>query len=261
LEVKHFRGAFTLPPRERGIIESMERRIVILSPHLDDAVLSCWHVLDGPGDVEVVNVFAGVPPAGSATGWWDRAGGSGDSARAVRARLDEDRAALAVAGRRSVNLDFLDAQYRRNGQDGDVLAAALRERLPSSTLVYVPAAFAGAGRGELFSVHRDAPHPDHAAVREAARALAAAGYEIVLYADLPHASVGTGDAWPGSAPELDGIAPEAHCLAPDAFGRKLRAVREYRSQLDLLERMFGRRLDDPLLLGHEVVWRPPAAGG
>ncbi len=37
---------------------------IILSPHFDDAVLSCWHLLAGAGAVLVVNVFAGEPPAG-----------------------------------------------------------------------------------------------------------------------------------------------------------------------------------------------------
>ena len=239
-------------------MDSMDRPIVILSPHIDDAVLSCWHVLDGPGEVEVVNVFAGVPPAGTATGWWDRVGGSGDSARAVLARVEEDRAALAVAGRRSVNLDFLDAQYGLDGRDGAELTAALRDCLPRSALVYVPAAFASLGHGRHFNLPQDTPHPDHVAVREAGRALAADGREVVLYADLPHASVGTGEDWPRSAPWLDGVAPEPHPLAADAFDRKLRATREYRSQLGALEHMFGRPVDDPLLLRDEVVWRPPA---
>ena len=37
---------------------------VVLSPHLDDAVLSCWHVLGREGDVRVVNVFTGSPEDG-----------------------------------------------------------------------------------------------------------------------------------------------------------------------------------------------------
>lgn len=257
--MNHFRGAFTLVQRDGGTIASMNRPVVILSPHLDDAVLSCWHVLDGAGEVEVVNVFAGVPPAGAATGWWDRASGSGDSARAVRARIDEDRAALAMAGRRALNLDFLDAQYRRDGADGAALAAALREHVPRSALVYVPAAFAGGGGERRFPVMTDDPHPDHAAVREAGRALRADGYDTVLYADLPHASVGAGDGWPDSAPELDGLAPVAHPLAEAEFERKLRAVRRYRSQLGVLERAFERSVDDPVLLRYEVVWRRAAS--
>ena len=227
---------------------------MILSPHLDDAVLSCWHLLDGPGDVRVLNVFAGVPAAGAATGWWDRASGSGDSARAVRARIDEDRTALAVAGREGVNLDFLDAQYRDGEHEPAALGAALREHVPRSALVYVPAAFAGGGGAERMPTAMDEAHPDHAAVREAGRALQAEGYETVLYADLPHASVGAGDAWPAAAPELDGLAPEPHALEPAAFERKLRAIRRYRSQLGALERAFRRPIDDPVLLRYEVVW-------
>ena len=50
----------------------MAAPVVILSPHLDDAVLSCWHVLSGPADVRVINLFAGLPALGAAPGWWDR---------------------------------------------------------------------------------------------------------------------------------------------------------------------------------------------
>lgn len=238
----------------------MNPAIVILSPHLDDAVLSCWRVLEGPGDVRVVNVFAGVPPPGSVTGWWDRASGSGDSARAVRARLEEDRAALAAVGRQAVNLDFLDAQYREDGADAAALLAAVREVVPRPALVYVPAAFAGGGGERRFPASTTEPHPDHAAVREVGRALREDGYETVLYADLPHASVDGGEAWPACAPQLDGLAPEPHPLSEAEFERKLRAVRSYRSQLGALERAFQRPLDDPVLLRHEVVWREPSQG-
>ena len=86
--------------------------IAILSPHLDDAVLSCWHLLAGPGEVAVINVFAGIPPTGAPAGWWDRMTGHADAQAVVRARRDEDRAALALAQREAVNLDFLDRQYR-----------------------------------------------------------------------------------------------------------------------------------------------------
>ena len=93
----------------------MGRDAVILSPHFDDAVLSCWHVLASAGEVLVVNVFAGEPPAGT-LGWWDELAGATDSAAAVRARIDEDRRALALAGRTAVNLPFLDSQYRQSDQ-------------------------------------------------------------------------------------------------------------------------------------------------
>ncbi len=44
----------------------------ILSPHLDDAVLSCWHLLEQPGELIVINVFAGVPEDGGRLAWWDQ---------------------------------------------------------------------------------------------------------------------------------------------------------------------------------------------
>jgi hypothetical protein len=43
----------------------MEANVVIFSLHLDDAVFSCWHVLDSERAVSVMNVFAGVPPPGT----------------------------------------------------------------------------------------------------------------------------------------------------------------------------------------------------
>ena len=58
--------------------------LVLLSPHLDDAVLSCWHVLSSSADVVVLNVFTAIPPAGTQTPRWDRVTGSDDSADRMR---------------------------------------------------------------------------------------------------------------------------------------------------------------------------------
>jgi hypothetical protein len=49
-------------------------------------------------------------------GWWDRHAGATDSATAARTRIEEDRQALALAGRTAVNLPFLDSQYRQGDQ-------------------------------------------------------------------------------------------------------------------------------------------------
>lgn len=72
----------------------------VLSPHPDDALLSCWNLLAGAGDVTVVNVFT-APPGGSDHshwGWWDRLTGAADWAQRMRERLEEDAAALRLAG-------------------------------------------------------------------------------------------------------------------------------------------------------------------
>src|SRR5580765_515812 len=52
--------------------------VVVLSPHLDDAVLSCWSVLRGPEPVQAVNVFAAPPRTGFVTRY-DRICGAHDS--------------------------------------------------------------------------------------------------------------------------------------------------------------------------------------
>ena len=48
----------------------------ILSPHPDDAVLSLWQVLSGPGEVRVINLFAASPNGTRELGWWDRLTGA-----------------------------------------------------------------------------------------------------------------------------------------------------------------------------------------
>src|ERR1700728_4929251 len=103
----------------------MSHDAVILSPHFDDAVLSCWHVLASAGEVLVVNVFAGEPPA-ETLGGWDELAGATDSAAAVRTRVEEDRQALARTGRTTVNLPFLDSQYRQPDQSPGGGVRALR---------------------------------------------------------------------------------------------------------------------------------------
>ena len=70
---------------------------MLLSPHLDDAVIDCWSVLATPSDVRVVNVFAGVPRPG-ALAYFDRLAGATDSAAHVGQRIADDRDALAAPG-------------------------------------------------------------------------------------------------------------------------------------------------------------------
>jgi LmbE family N-acetylglucosaminyl deacetylase len=233
---------------------------VILSPHFDDAVLSCWHVLAGAGEVLVVNVFAGEPPAGT-LGWWDRLAGATDSAATIRARSEEDRQALALAGREAVNLSFLDSQYRQSHQTPGEIVEALRGVIVEGARIYAPASL---GDG----------HRDHTAVRAAALALHAEGVDLTLYADLPHATVNGWPRWvldessPGvdkaserwvSQLETTGIPVErmvatTQRLSAETHARKLEAVHTYSSQTTPLQRVFGCSLEDPRLLGSEVTW-------
>jgi LmbE family N-acetylglucosaminyl deacetylase len=239
----------------------------ILSPHLDDAVLSCWHLLTQPGEVTVINVFAGVPASTGALAWWDQLTGASDSGQRVLERVEEDREALALAGRKPVNLGFLDEQYRDQEQPLAPLAAQIEGRLEPGVHVYAPAAFGG--------------HADHALVRAAALELRQTGFAVSLYADLPHATLHGWPVWvtgAGSAASPDlaaalwertlaqtGVSPtrmpcEVHALDPHSHARKLEAVHSYVTQLQGLLKFGGRPLTDRETLGFEVVWMlPPAA--
>ena len=65
---------------------------IVVSAHLDDAVLSCYSAL-GPS-TSVVTVFAGLPPE-SVLSSWDAEGGATSSRERMAERREEDRRALA----------------------------------------------------------------------------------------------------------------------------------------------------------------------
>ncbi len=233
---------------------------VIVSPHQDDAVFSLWHVLAGEGDVSVVNVFAGVPEPGR-VGWWDAETGAVDAAERSRERRREDRAALARAGRSSIDLDFVDAQYREGAQDAEPIATAIAAAVPREALLLAPA-----GLGA---------HADHRLARSAALALRTRDRRVGLYADVPHATRhgwpswvtnGTrggrdeaGERWRGDLSgadvALDELDARVHELDADEAERKLAALAEYRTQLPALSAEFSLN-SRPEALRFEVVWAP-----
>ncbi len=237
--------------------------VAIISPHPDDAVLSLWHLLAGPGEVQVLTVFNGPPPGYIELGWWDRLTRAGDPHERARERADEDRAALAISGREPVNLGFIDGQYREGPQDPEALADAIAAVAADDALLLAPASLDN--------------HRDHLAARDAARLLAEKGRAVALYADVPHATIHGWPAWvngTGAREYLDpeqfwdlatnnsGIAlrelePQVHTLEEESHAQKREAVRCYRTQLDALELEFGL-FTRPEVLSHEVVWPLPA---
>ena len=248
--------------RLAGIVGDMA--VVVLSPHLDDAVLSCWHVLTEPGEVTVINLFTGVPTGLDAPAWWDQYTGATDSAERVRERIKEDRRALALAGRTAVNLGFLDEQYRHEAQPLAALTEEIERLLAPGIRIYAPAAFAN--------------HADHALARAAALELRAAGFAVSLYADLPHATVHGWPVWVTgrSAPAAKdrgeamwdevlagtgAMAPAVHHLDVEDYARKLRALRMYATQLRALTQLAGHPLTDRATLGYEVAWSTSSRAG
>lgn len=240
---------------------------MVLSPHLDDAVLSCWSVLTSPDDVRPVNVFSKAPPPGSVTRY-DRICGARDSAENVHERLAEDARALEAAGRAPVNLALLDRQYRRPWQTPSLkdLDDRLVHAVPRVQALYAPAALGFA------------PQPDHELVRRFALAAARAGIRLGLYADVPYA---VAFGWPHW---VSGAAPDPHLdvdaywqqlehdvpgiggirdarvvrLTQDEAGRKLAAMQAYRTQFAALDGGAAGLLRNAAIHGFEVFWEVKA---
>jgi LmbE family N-acetylglucosaminyl deacetylase len=164
-------------------------RIVVVSPHCDDAVLSCGGRLATAVrrgyPIRVITICGGVPPGEARVSDWDLRCGFADARQAALARLDEDREACRRLGAELIQLPWLDVLYAAHmtgpGYAASDLVVALSARLDGdrdstrerdSAEVWVPAGLSG--------------HPDHVFARDAAlRAARDLGVPARLYADAP----------------------------------------------------------------------------
>jgi LmbE family N-acetylglucosaminyl deacetylase len=130
-------------------------RIVVLSPHFDDAAMGAGHLLGSYADTTVVTVLGGPPPAyPDPPSDWDALGGfkAGDDVVAVR--RTEDVAAMKVLESEYRWLEFADHQYLappdrpKPEEVAPVLAATIAELNPTS--VFVPM---GLGNPDHVMVH------------------------------------------------------------------------------------------------------------
>jgi LmbE family N-acetylglucosaminyl deacetylase len=220
---------------------SRDPAAIVVSPHFDDAVLSCWSVLNrGGSKVCVLTVFGGAPSPGRLWDWDAKPPGATDSATRVLERSEENRAALRVTGTRRIDLHFLESQYLDAG--GGVLdASVLRPQLMNASTVYAPA---GVGRERI--------HPDHVTVRDAVLAIRT---DALLYSDQPYCR------FPRDlelAPGLDGFEREVITLTAAEARMKAAAIACYAGEvrrLEGLEAMLAQATDE---LRYEVLWRRPS---
>jgi LmbE family N-acetylglucosaminyl deacetylase len=194
---------------------------LVVSPHLDDAVLGCGAWIAAHPGTRVLTVFAGAPPPGALAAdptEWDAACGFESAAHAIAARRAEDRAALALLDAEPEWLGWCDDQYRVPAPAG-ALTADLRRALarhdPEAVLVPLG----------LF-------HRDHRSAHEAALPLVAEqrgrawyAYEDALYRAIPGLV----------QRRLAGLEQHGVTATPErprpATGRKRRALACYASQL------------------------------
>lgn len=194
--------------------------IVVVSPHLDDAVLSVGASIADAArrhHVRIATLLAGVPPAWTWPTPFDNASGFDDSCTAVLERRREDREACEVLGVSAWHCNFLDGQYgisRNEIRMRVALYSMLRRDVDACAL---PLGLA---------------HPDHRLVARLARRAVPAGLPVRVYADLPAAHL-----WPG---HIDGALRgwkrtgwrlEPIEVFPGDLARKREAYECYRSQL------------------------------
>lgn len=154
------------------------KRLLAISPHLDDAVFGCGDLLAAhPGSI-VVTIFAGVPALFHGLTEWDAICGFLSAREAVRARRREDETALGFLGSRPVWLDFSDAQYGETPRSVDVTRALRRVvRESDCDIVVFP-------MGLYHSDHDLAHHATRALIREG-RSLEWLCYEDTFYRCIP----------------------------------------------------------------------------
>lgn len=131
------------PMREWGTVTDAElERVVVVSPHLDDAVLGAGQLMAAHPGATVVTVFAGEPPEyPDPMTRWDALAGFSPGDDVLAARREEDGKALAELGATPVWLDHVEHQYLPRDewvQPGAIVAsleAALRAANPTAVLI------------------------------------------------------------------------------------------------------------------------------
>ncbi len=228
--------------------ERLRGKVVVVSPHLDDAIMSlgatiAWAIQAG-ATIEVLTVFAYIPSSAARAGLWDTSCGFVTEGQAAIVRREEDRQACLLLGAQPRWLDFGAEPYERRGSEDDIWAA-VQAATQHADLVLIPG----------FPL----VHPDHACLSELLLRKGLTGRRTVLYAEQPY--VFTYDKAPSGsavAPALKSVIAAApnwtHVRTERAHRQaKLKAVRSYRSQL--------RHLGLGTIGLHRMLWREAAKGG
>jgi LmbE family N-acetylglucosaminyl deacetylase len=223
------------------------KRIVVVSPHSDDGVLSVGAAIASwarrGAKVELLTVFALDPQSDAPAGGWDARGGFRTEAEAALARREEDRRACATLGATPAWLPFGSVDYERHGDE---------------TAVRNEVAAAADGADALLLPGFPLSHPDHEWLGRALAGTRMGCRRLGLYVEQPYAvRAGRDPRVPQWVEEALGAQPVFGPVSACARDRlaKWRAIRCYRSQLPLLGLEPGVRSGPHMLLrGERVAW-------
>lgn len=239
--------------RPRPLLDQLDfdafERVVLLSPHLDDAALSCGgllHALQGVSTLVVTLCSGNPPPVATPDGSSKAPARRGHVS--PRIRRAEDIMAMRAIDAEFVHLSFPDAIYRRSLQTGKLIYHSARERW------IAPHGDDAAHIEELFQLLRRicldlgpillvspmgiGDHVDHQITARVAMRLAAAGASLLFYEDFPYVAdprSGRGGAdGPQAALARLQLEPTERFFVPVNIEGKMRLLRHYVSQVPVL---------------------------
>lgn len=203
-----------------AVSEDLRGRIAVVSPHLDDAVLSLGasiaRATRAGAAVSIVTVLAGHEDSEEEAGKWDSGAGFPSAGAAAAARAREDDDACSIVGATPIRLPYWDRQYERGGSS-DTIFQAVAEATADADAVLLPG----------FPLK----HEDHVWVTKLVLDRGLANGRIGFYTEQPYA------AWGDEAPRTL-VGPERPWFtlegAPTDQFLKLRACRAYTTQVPLL---------------------------
>jgi len=225
-----------------GRLSPLGAGTLVVSPHLDDAVLSCGRLLDAQPRSAVLTVFAGSPSDRAVLTDWDRLCGFHEGDDVVALRRAEDRAALAALGASPIWLSYAEPDQlpyapERVADVVGLLARAIEALSPR--MVVLPLGIR---------------HPHHLLVHDLAVAAVRAepGPLVAVFQEMPYEALYPDEARSrvDEARRL-GTLGEPMDLGVGSRRAKLRAVSRYPTQL----RGLGRRTRRRVTLRPERYWR------
>ena len=251
--------------------------VLILSPHLDDAALSCGGFMSqavANGEpMQVYTLFCAPyqgplsPSARELHASW------GNPPDICTLRLQEDREALAVLGAQGLYGEVRDLIYRQDEQGKwlyEQMQAIQGQRHPQDNELvnyYMEDIMDQWPREgwKVFAPLGIGAHIDHQIAFEIGMGLVKEGYEVAFYEDLPYAL--REDWLQARLADCEDLRPEVRLFSLESLNRKILALRCYASQIPQLfggedtmeEWLKGQayKMSQEEALGGEKVWRSP----
>ena len=221
--------------------------VVVVSSHLDDAVLSCGDLLFAHPSTTVLTVFAGAPPV-EHVGYNSRCTGKSFAPDAMVVRRQEDRRALEYLGATPVWLDLFEEEYASYRPTSDY-RLIVRDEI-ARVLDDARASTVFAPLGLI--------HPDHRMVSDACVDVASEDTRTwYAYLDLPYGLGGRANRWAASKRRRD-LGRRLNLIALhrawNRSGLKVEAMAHYSSQVGPTRESFPEGYD-LAMQGGEEYWR------